>query len=206
MIWYKFIKPFFQQGYFHWHLPQSNGWLRLSTRVRNSLSYRAIAQPAQTRYFVFDIMFYCCWDVLCLCMKNPPIWLKTSSGQVMLYFQGIAVHCENTNLASMAVGLRRFRICWVFFAFSSASSTGQEGKSRTWQLWIVTWRGCTGTCSGRTRSPSLWSGTPPSGSTFYLKSKLLSFLLLTTSSHHHYHQTCDHQVLMPTSFYCFAGR
>ena len=86
-----------------------------------------------------------------------------------------------------------------FFAFSSTSFTGQEGKSRTWQLWIVTWRGCTGTCSGLTRSPSLWSGTPPSGSTFYLKSKLLSFLLLTTSSHHHYHQTWDHQVLMPTS-------
>ena len=117
----------------------------------------------------------------------------------MLSCQGIAVHCENTNLASMAVGLRRFSILLIFFAFLSASFTGQEGKSRTWQLWIVTWRGCTGTCSGLTRSPSLWSGTPPSGSTFYLKSKLLSFLLLSTSSHHHFHQTCDHQVLMPTS-------
>ena len=62
-------------------------------------------------------MFYWCWDVLCLCMKNPPIWLKTSSGQVMLYFQGIAVHCENTNLASMAVGLRRFVFCWAFCIF-----------------------------------------------------------------------------------------
>ena len=35
----------------------------------------------------------------------------------MLSFQGIAVHCENTNLASMAVGLRRFGFCWAFCIF-----------------------------------------------------------------------------------------
>ena len=33
----------------------------------------------------------------------------------MLSCQGIAVHCENTNLASMAVGLRRFSILLIFF-------------------------------------------------------------------------------------------
>ena len=35
----------------------------------------------------------------------------------MLSCQGIAVHCENTNLASMAVGLRRFDFVDFFCIF-----------------------------------------------------------------------------------------